>query len=124
MIWNHPIDVHFTTATVDSWPQLYLEVWSQDSYGRNDIVGYASCHVPSMPGTHRLECLSWRPYGTFMDRLRGMFLGGFPQLVSPQESVLKGDRLALKTETMGTIMVSISVVTTDGSEHGVKLSPS
>lgn len=27
--WAHPVDVHYTTTSMQGWPKMLLEVWSQ-----------------------------------------------------------------------------------------------
>ena len=34
--------------------------------------GYGFCHVPTAPGNHKLECVTWRPVGTFAEQARGV----------------------------------------------------
>ncbi len=52
-IWNHPIDLHFTAASVKGWPRILLQVWNLDSYGRSNLVGYGFAHLPSSPGASK-----------------------------------------------------------------------
>lgn len=30
--------------------------------------GYGFCHVPTVPGHHQLECVTWKPTGSFKDQ--------------------------------------------------------
>mmetsp|Transcript_3504 Transcript_3504/g.4372 ORF Transcript_3504/g.4372 Transcript_3504/m.4372 type:complete len:188 (-) Transcript_3504:119-682(-) len=113
IVWNHPIDLSFSTTSVVHWPCLYFEVWSQDEYGRNDIAGYGQCQVPAAPGYYdKIDAVIWRPLGTFLERLRAKFLGGYPQLVNPEEFVLNASRQRedFYTETMGSVVLSLNVV--------------
>lgn len=118
-IWNHPIDVHYVTSSVDTWPKIYLEVWFQDVLGRSDIAGYGICVVPCIPGEHKLECVIWRPYGTFCERLSAMFLGGNRRLSSPEKALVAHDRYPLRTLSTGMVHVALSVVITRGSNLGL-----
>ena len=61
--WCHPIDCHLVSKGLQGWPKLILEVRRQDQYGRSDLAGYGTCHVPPTPGTHILEVPTWRPAG-------------------------------------------------------------
>ena len=60
-VWSHPIDVHYVTTSLSGWPSLLVEVWAQDSGGRNEIAGYGMAHVPSAPGCYELDIPLWRP---------------------------------------------------------------
>ena len=50
-IWNHPIDVHFTTASMQGWPRIIFQVWNLDTYGRSNLMGYGFAHLPLSAGT-------------------------------------------------------------------------
>lgn len=61
--WSHPIDVHFATRGVQGWPKLYLQVYHYDKFGRGEIYGYGFTNIPMSPGTHSIDCHTWRPLG-------------------------------------------------------------
>jgi len=45
------------------WPKLLVDVRRQDKFGRRDIAGYGTCHIPTSPGTHLINIPIWRPAG-------------------------------------------------------------
>jgi len=49
-IWNHPIDVHFATASMQGWPRIIMQLWELDEYGRSILSGYGFAHFPTIPG--------------------------------------------------------------------------
>ena len=51
-------------------PKLHFQVWHQDGYGRSELYGYGFCHVPTSPGEHRIECVTWRPTGNLAEQAR------------------------------------------------------
>ncbi|KAG8322360.1 B9 domain-containing protein 2 [Homalodisca vitripennis] len=61
--WCHPVDVHYATKGIQGWPKLHFQVYHYDEHGRSELCGYGVCHLPTSPGTHRLECCTWRPIG-------------------------------------------------------------
>lgn len=74
-IWNHPIDVHFTTANMKGWPRILLQIWNLDAYGRTNLLGYAFTHLPSSHGMHVIKLSCWRPKGTLGEEIMNHFLG-------------------------------------------------
>ena len=74
-LFSHPIDVHYAVKGIDGWPRLRLEVYGVDRYGRVELAGYGCCIIPTSPGTHQLQCVTWRPTGT----LREQFSSARPQ---------------------------------------------
>jgi B9 domain-containing protein 2 len=40
VVWDHPLDVHFSSSSVKGWPKMSIQVFQQDAYGRNDLCEY------------------------------------------------------------------------------------
>lgn len=102
------------------WPKLHLQVWHQDSFGRCQLYGYGYIHIPSSPGQHRLQCATWRPLGTWQDQLAEMFVGGGPQLRSPDLIYSGADRYRLHTVGMGTVELELCVILRHFDRYGVE----
>lgn len=112
---------HLNGFTISSgWPKLHLQVWNQDSFGRCQLYGYGYCHVPSSPGQHRLQCVTWRPVGTWQEQLAQMFVGGGPQLRSPDLIYSGADRYRLHTEAMGTVELELCVILRHFERYGIE----
>ncbi|KAB5548961.1 hypothetical protein PHYPO_G00061690 [Pangasianodon hypophthalmus] len=118
--WSHPIDLHYSTKGLQGWPKLHLQVWHQDSFGRCQLYGYGYCHVPSSPGQHRLQCVTWRPVGTWQEQLAQMFVGGGPQLRSSDLIYSGADRYRLHTEAMGTVELELCIILRHFERYGVE----
>jgi B9 domain-containing protein 2 len=74
-VWNHPLDLHFYTKTMQGWPRIILAVHNQDSYGGNQLIGYGFFFIPMTGGHHTLEVPIWRPQGTPSEEIYDFFLG-------------------------------------------------
>eukprot|EP00198_Chlamydomonas_reinhardtii_P009250 XP_001698587.1 predicted protein [Chlamydomonas reinhardtii] len=60
VLWEHPLDVHLRTHSLQGWPALLLMVYARDeSAGRDSFVSYALVNLPTQPGTHHLSCHTW-----------------------------------------------------------------
>eukprot|EP00804_Cyclotella_cryptica_P018520 CCRYP_004343-RA/>CCRYP_004343-RA protein AED:0.47 eAED:0.37 QI:0/0/0/1/1/0.66/3/0/216 len=75
LVWNHPIDLHFASASMQGWPRIVVHVWELDEFGRSILVGYGFVHLPTNPGDHDLEVHCWRPSGSILEELQSFFLG-------------------------------------------------
>ncbi|EHB02537.1 B9 domain-containing protein 2 [Heterocephalus glaber] len=118
--WSHPIDLHFATKGLQGWPRLHLQVWSQDSFGRCQLEGYGFCHVPSSPGTHQLDCSTWRPLGSWREQLARAFVGGGPQLLHADTIYSGADRYRLHTAAGGTVRLELSLLLRHFDRYGVE----
>lgn len=98
-----------------------IQVYRQDSFGRNELYGYGFIHIPMIPGIHQLECLTWRPTGNLVDRLYTYFLNATPQLRNLDIVHMPADRYQLTTVSMGKVFVEIAVVTRNFETQGVQL---
>lgn len=125
MEWSHPIDAYYACTSVVGWPLLYVSVWERDSVGRNEIAGYGCVRVPSVPGTHLLEVMTWRPQGTVLQEVAAWFRGGYPQLTdSSLVTAPERGRHFLGTTTAGSVVVEVSVTQKGFEELGVYTSSS
>ncbi|XP_044527066.1 B9 domain-containing protein 2 isoform X2 [Gracilinanus agilis] len=118
--WAHPIDLHFATKGLQGWPRLHLQVWSQDSFGRCQLAGYGFCHVPSSPGTHSIECVTWRPLGGWREQLARAFVGGGPQLLHSDVVYSGADRYRLHTVSAGTVYMELNLILRNFGRYGVE----
>lgn len=118
--WSHPIDVHFAIKGIQGWPKLLVQVYHQDQFGRNDLIGYGFCNLPSSPGQHNLEVTTWRPLGNVRDAISQFFLGGGHQLRSPELFVASPDRHRLATTAMGKIHLQLGVITRNFDKFGIE----
>ncbi|XP_066559844.1 B9 domain-containing protein 2 [Amia ocellicauda] len=119
--WSHPIDLHYTTKGLQGWPKLHLQVWSEDWLGRCQLCGYGFLHLPSSPGPHRLRCPTWLPLGgTWPERLAHSFVGGGPQLRSPDLVYTGAQRYRLHTAAAGTVELELAVALRHFDRYGVE----
>ncbi|KXZ46950.1 hypothetical protein GPECTOR_39g444 [Gonium pectorale] len=60
VVWEHPLEVHMQTQSLQGWPALLLMVYSRDeSINRDSFVSYALVPLPTTPGLHRISSKTW-----------------------------------------------------------------
>lgn len=116
----HPIDVHLVTSSLDGWPRFQLEVWQCDFYGRYSPAGYGCLMVPSSPGRHVISCDTWKPVGSFTDKLYSLFTGGGLRLSSLDLTSTSNERCRIVSQTSGRITFDIYVVTRNFSQYEIQ----
>ena len=119
VVWNHPIDVHYSTTTLGGWPVIVVQVWHEDSYGRLELSGYGVTHVPSEVGEHVIECVLWRPQGSFSEKVVNFFMGTTSHLEHRELVSTSEDRWDLFTETAGSVHFKLDVMTRGFRNKGV-----
>ncbi|XP_018315478.1 tectonic-3 [Mycetomoellerius zeteki] len=60
-VWDHPVDLHYTTETIQNSPKLLLQVFCRDNYGRIIFLSYGVYNVPVSSGSYVLDCHTWKP---------------------------------------------------------------
>jgi B9 domain-containing protein 2 len=120
--WAHPVDLHYTTKGLQGWPKINFQVWHLDSFGRTELYGYGSCHIPITPGFHELECVTWRPMGSVKDQVTSYFLGGSLQLKNPDlfNANSTDELYRLKTISMGKVHLRLNVILRNFDKYGVE----
>ena len=120
-LWEHPVDVHFSCASLTGWPQLLVTLWRQDSMGRNEVCGYGGARIPACSGLHQLELACWRPEGSLLQEVSAAFLGGgLPHLTdSTMVAHPEGRRHAIATSSAGVVSVELNVLCKGFAERGV-----
>ncbi|KAJ4462333.1 hypothetical protein PAPYR_13538 [Paratrimastix pyriformis] len=121
-IWSQPIDLHYSCHNPMDWPKIVFQVFHLDSYGRYDLEGYGFCSVPSTPGMHSIDVVTWRPAGNLREQMSEFFVGGVPQLKNDKVIHLCTDRNRLRTQSAGVIHLSLGVVLKDFQKYGVMVS--
>lgn len=118
-VFSHPVDLHYETHSLDSWPRIRLEVY----HGRQDsqeLCGYGICALPMTAGRHTIQCQIWRPAAvTWWQWVAGMVWGTRTALRNPERVLVhQQDRSQLVTESMGTITLILTVITRNFEKFG------
>lgn len=121
-VWNHPIDLQFTTANMKGWPRIILQVWNLDKYGRTNLVGYGFSYFPTTAGMQVIEVKCWRPRGTIGEEIRSFFLGTSVHLT--RDSLIFDEawenRHRLVTVSTGTVSIHIATIVRHFDHHAVE----
>ena len=118
--WSHPIDIHYASKGLQGWPRLHVQVWHHDAYGRNELYGYGFIHIPTSPGSHSIDCVTWKPNGTFQEEIMQHFVGGCPQLKNPDLIYNGADRYKLHTRAMGKVHLNLNIILRNFDKYGVE----
>ena len=121
--WNHPLDLHLATSSMQGWPRLRLQVWELDEYGRTNLSGYGFAHLPVNPGCYDIAVACWRPTGSLPEEIQAFFLGANPQLANEEVLFSKAweNRCRLVTVPSGKVHIQVSVINRFFMEQGVDM---
>lgn len=120
-VWDHPVDLHYTTQTLQGSPKLLLQIFCRDEHARVLFIAYGVSSIPLTPGSHTITCHTWKPIGDWQDRLRDRFLGISLQLKSPNTLANTEDRFELLTQTMGSVDIDLHILAKNFDKFGCRL---
>lgn len=113
-IFNHTLDIHYYTNSLQGWPKLFCELYTLDGNNQHHVIGYGFIYIPCMNGTHNLTVNLTRPLGTTSEELINLFMPNIPSLISTEciynAIQAKNDRPLLCTETAGQVHVKLDIV--------------
>lgn len=65
-------DVCFETSSIEGWPLLVVEVWDRtQAEGERRFCGCGAITLPTSPGKHVIDCVTWRPVDTWWSSITG-----------------------------------------------------
>lgn len=118
--WSHPIDVHYSTRSLQGWPKFELQIWRVDWLGKCNISAYGFINLPASPGFHEINCSTWRPVGDFRRRLIDYVTGYRMHLVDPSDIISNGvNRHVIQTQSMGSVNMELNIVLRGFDKYGV-----
>lgn len=62
-VWDHPLDLHYSTNSLQGAPKILLQIFSRDHYNRILFLAYGLSAIPLQPGSHKIRCHTWKPIG-------------------------------------------------------------
>lgn len=118
-VWEHPIDLHFETVTLQRWPQFVLKIYLRSpNIQRDEFCAYAVCTIPTIPGIHTFTCRAWRPMderSLQSDEFRGLWTGLYPHCLNDSSKELLErpgwDASNINTQGVGSVHFRLFVVT-------------
>ncbi|TPX68361.1 hypothetical protein SpCBS45565_g03111 [Spizellomyces sp. 'palustris'] len=118
--FGYPIDIQLMANRYDriaQWPRIYFHVANVDWWGRHTTLGYGYAFLPKTPGCHDFEIPTWRPFGSYLTRMRSFFIGGSANLEDLSYMAIpngtSGNRLnkyGFQTESSGVLRVRLNIV--------------
>ncbi|KND00145.1 uncharacterized protein SPPG_04486 [Spizellomyces punctatus DAOM BR117] len=118
--FGYPIDIQLMANRYDriaQWPRIYFHIANVDWWGRHTTQGYGYAILPKTPGCHDLEIPTWRPFGSYLTRMRSFFIGGSADLEDLSYMAIpngtSGNRLnkyGFQTESSGVLRVRLNIV--------------
>ncbi|KAH3760715.1 flagellar basal body component [Pelomyxa schiedti] len=111
-VWNHPLEIAFSSNNPYGWPQLVVCVYGPDFLGREVIQGYGVMHLPISSGRFVKYMTLWTPLSpSSMEQMTTFFIGQRPEYINPIFISQGAGREVTKVRSYGKLKVSLDVIT-------------
>lgn len=123
IVWNHPLDVTFSSCNPFGWPQIVFSVHGMNAYGSDVIRGYGVIHVPPIPGSHSLSVPLFVPEASsLMGRFRSWISDKQPEFVDARVAAQGEGRGVLTVQSEGLLSLKVNVIGRDLQKQGYRYS--
>ena len=111
-VWNFPINVAYRSTNIFGWPQLVLSVYDVDNLGRDIVLGYGSCHLPTAPGNYNLKIRLYKPKASsLLQHLTSWITRVQPEFVDPKFPTQTEGREVVRAQSSGHAIATVNVMT-------------
>lgn len=77
-------------------------------------------YIPTEPGQHYVECVIWKPEGSFTEKIYNYFLDTTSHLQHGEVVESSEDKFDLFTETVGSVHLNIDLIVRGFKNYGVE----
>ncbi|XP_011563597.3 B9 domain-containing protein 1 [Plutella xylostella] len=124
VIFNMPVELVFSSTNVSGWPQIILTVRAKNMMSGDSLRGYALALTPPTAGVRQITSPLLRPRAaTMLGEWLAWATGQYPELADPKMLASGKDNYLLRTESYGSITMSLSMISKDLRKLGYDNQP-
>ena len=100
---------------------MVLTFTTRDFFGRDQVCGYGTCHVPTQPGIHTRYVQLFAPVSSsLLTEFFGWLKGKNAEYINPSELLSKNEgREVTRVTSTGTVKIRFQVTMKDMDEYGI-----
>ncbi|XP_022835086.1 B9 domain-containing protein 1 [Spodoptera litura] len=124
VVLNLPLEMVFNSTNVSGWPQIIITVKALNTITGDALRGYSLFLLPSTTGLGLTSAPLVRPVAaTLLGEWLAWMTGRYPELSDPKMLANGKDNYLLRTESYGSVTVSLSMVSKDLRKLGYDNQP-
>ncbi|XP_041363478.1 B9 domain-containing protein 1-like [Gigantopelta aegis] len=124
-VYNFPLDITFKSTNPYGWPQLVIQAFGLDVFGNEVIRGYGTCHVPIVPGRHKLCLPMFVPESaSLLQMFLSWIMSRRPEFIDPCVVAQGEGRDVTRVRSQGFVEVTFNILTKDLKKLGYDVLPS
>ncbi|XP_045771496.1 B9 domain-containing protein 1-like [Maniola jurtina] len=122
--FNLPLEMVFGSTNVFGWPQVVVTVRARNPLTGESLRGYSLFLLPPTTGTHQLTSQLVRPRSaTMLGEWVAWLTGRYPELADPKMLANGKDNYLLRTESYGSVTLTMTMVSKDLRKLGYDNQP-
>lgn len=121
VIVNHPIDVYFSSTSIEGFPYIVCEIWKLTDEGTREFYAIGCSWIPFNPGNHSYIINLWRVVSLEKKNYpNGELLPDHPNEII--QCVLNNHiRERILSDSIGLVSINLNIIVSGFEEFGVIL---
>ena len=119
--FDQPLSLNLSCRSINGWPKIFVEVWSNDSEGKNVIVGYGTGFIPVKSGFSKMTINCWRPSGSSSLSLEERLLGNNKEFNDKSAVYSTAEKFGVFSMSTGQVNIELELIFKDFILHGIEI---
>jgi len=119
--FDQPLSLNLSCRSINGWPKIFVEVWSNDSDGKNCIVGYGTGYIPVKSGFSKMTINCWRPSDSTSQSLGEKLLNNNIEFNDKSAVYSTVEKFGVSSISTGQINIELEIIFKDFILHGIEI---
>ncbi len=119
--FDQPLSLNLSCTSINGWPKILVEIWSNDSDGKNVIVGYGMGFIPVKSGFSKMTINCWRPSSSTSESLEERLLGNNNEFNDKSAVYSTAEKFGVYSISAGQVNVELELIFKDFILHGIEI---
>ena len=119
--FDQPLSLNLSCRSINGWPKIFVEVWSNDHEGKNCIVGYGTGFIPVKSGFSKMTINCWRPSDKTSPSFKETFLNNNNEFNDKSAVYSTIDKFGVCSISTGQVNIELEIIFKDFILHGIEI---
>ena len=119
--FDQPLSLNLSCRSINGWPKIFVEIWSNDHEGKNCIVGYGTGFIPVKSGFSKMTINCWRPSDKTSPSFKETFLNNNNEFNDKSAVYSTIDKFGVCSISTGQVNIELEIIFKDFILHGIEI---
>ena len=119
--FDQPLSLNLSCRSINGWPKIFVEVWSNDHEGKNCIVGYGTGFIPVKSGFSKMTINCWRPSDNTSPSFKETLLNNNNEFNDKSAVYSTTEKFGVCAISTGQINIELEIIFKDFILHGIEI---